>query len=622
MQRKDIPASLMNLALWPGVDPNALSPNDREQYHRRENAIRAYLAGESLADIERRLGIARRMLLRLLDRCIALHPDGRIQGFRGLIPYARVKEYMRIKSVESCHERGGYVGAFGQLLARYPHLNGIIERRITNGELRLSNTNRLIGLRRTQDAFLTACRELNMTAKDYPLNQDEMAYRSIAYFARSRLEARVPLRIHATNKAAMQPFSVVELDGHKLDVRLRVRFTEPSGLAVDVETERLFVIVIIDICTRAVLGWQLVLASEYNRFDVLLAVQNALLPRRKRKAFSIPELVYEATGGFVSEVCPEAAYACWNALKFDNARAHLAEDTLASLCEFIGCRTDAGPVGRPTSRPYIERFFRTLTDRLCRRLPGTTGNNPKDTVGHKGKKHPVEHLVTIEELDELLDVTIANYNGTSHDGLNGHTPLEAMQQLLDRHQGALRTLPHHLRNRIHQLQPAHISTVRGNPVRSVAPYISLYGARYSNEVLERTTGLMKTQIRVYMNPDDMREAWAYLPNGAELGRLNVLSGWCYTRHTLRLRQHILRLRRRGKLKFSDEQDPVAVHANAQRGKKRQSRKEATQTAQVAAVTQSADPSVATNVAASPTTKRRRDTPVVAIPLPGLDVQNF
>jgi len=428
----------------------------------------------------------------------------------------------------------------------------------------------------------------------------------------------------AINKQpALQPFSVVELDGHKLDVRLRVRFTEPSGLTVDIETERLFVIVIFDICTRAVLGWQLVLAPEYNRFDVLLAIQNALLPQRKRKTFSIPGLTYESAGGFVSEVCPEAAYACWNVLKFDNARAHLAEDTLASLCEFVGCRADAGPVGQPTARPYIERFFRTLTDRLCRRLPGTTGNNIKDVIGRKGKKHPVEHLVTLEELDELLEVTIANYNGTPHDGLQGHTPLEAMQQLLERSQCTLRTLPHYLRSRIHQLQPAHLSTVRGNPTRSVAPYISLYGARYSNEILERTTGLINTPIRVYMNPDDMREAWAYLPNGAELGRLNVLAGWRYTRHTLRLRQHILRLRRRGKLKFSDDQDPVAVHANTQRAKKRQSRKEATKTAQVVAVTQSIDQSItANNVTPSPTLKRRRDKPVIAIPLPGLDVQNF
>src|SRR6202521_1354278 len=506
---------------------------------------------------------------------------------------------------------------------RYPNLLAIIERQIAMGELRLSDTNRLVGLRQTQALIIAACRELELKAKDYPLNQEEMAYRSLARFVRSRLETRVPPRhppAGAAQQATIRAFSVVELDGHKLDVRLRVRFTEPSGLAVDVETERLFVLVIIDVCTRGVLGWELVLAAEYNRFDVLLAVQNALTPRRKRKKFSIPGLAYESAGGFVSEVCREAAYACWNVLKFDNARAHLAEDTLTTLCEFVGCRVDAGPVRKPTQRPFIERFFRTLTDRLSRRLPGTTGNQPKDAAGKKGKKQPVEHLVTIQELEELLDVTIANYNGTPHDGLNGRTPLEAMQYLIDERKVVLHLLPQTLHSRIHQLQPAHLSTVRGNPSRGVAPYISLYGTRYSNEVLERTSGLLQTQIRVYMNPDDMREAWAYLPNGAALGRLNVLSGGRYSRHTLRLRQHILRLRRLGKLKFADEQDPVQIYSNYQRSKTRQNRKEATRTAQVVTATKqtppaSAEPSV-------PTSRRRRDAPVIATPLPDLDVQNF
>jgi hypothetical protein len=74
---------------------------------------------------------------------------------------------------------------------------------------------------------------------------------------------------------------------------------------------------------------------------------------------------------------------------------------------------------------------------------------------------------------------------------------------------------------------------------------SLYGACYSNEVLQRTSGLSQQRIRVYMNPNDMREAWAYLPNGAELGRLYVLDGWRYSRHTLRLRRRILRERSYG-----------------------------------------------------------------------------
>ena len=619
MRRKDFPEALANLTLWPGVDASAMPPKAREKFRKREVTVRAYFSDESVTAIAKRLNIAKGAISRLVERCIAPHPDGRIQGFRGLIPQTRVRTYVRVKAPKAISEHGGLVGAFAQLLDRHPNLAGTIERQISSGDLRLSATGRLVGLRRTQDLLLSACRQLQFKGTDYPLNQEDKAYRSLARFARSRLEARVPTRhaaADAAQKATLQPFSVVELDGHKLDVRLRVRFTESSGLAIDLEIERLFVLVLIDVCTRAVLGWQLVLAAEYDRFDVLLTIQNALTPRRKRKALSIPGLTYEPSGGFVSEVCPQTAYACWTVLKFDNAKAHLAEDTLTSLCEFVGCRVDAGPVRQPTQRPFIERFFRTLTDRLSLRLPGTTGNRPNDDAGKKGKQVPVAHLISIPELEELLEVTIANYNGTPHDGLNGRTPLEAMQFLIDAGARGLRTLPLTLHQRIHQLQPAHLSTVRGNPARSVAPFISLYGARYSNEVLERTHGLLKSKIRVYLNPDDMREAWAYLHSGAELGRLCVLDGWRYSRHTLRLRQYILKLRRRGKLQFANEQDPVQVYSRYQRSKIRHNRKEATRTAQVVSATTSpGSPAVATH-------RRPRDKPIVATPLPDLDVQNY
>ncbi|MFL9936514.1 hypothetical protein P0D88_47775 [Paraburkholderia sp. RL18-103-BIB-C] len=228
----------------------------------------------------------------------------------------------------------------------------------------------------------------------------------------------------------------------------------------------------------------------------------------------IPGLAYRSTAGFATEVCPEVAYACWDVLKVDNAAAHLTEDTFLPVCQFVGCRLEAGPVGEPTTRPFIERFFLTLTDRMSRKLTGTTGRHPDDPAGQRGRRAPVEQLITLPELEELLDVTIANYHGTPHDGLNGRTPLEALQLAIEHHEAPVRTLPQVLRTQLHQLQSVHLCTVRGNVARGVAPYISFYGARYSNEVLQRTSGLNGEKIRVYPNPGDMREAWAYLPNGA------------------------------------------------------------------------------------------------------------
>src|SRR5260370_35802133 len=79
----------------------------------------------------------------------------------------------------------------------------------------------------------------------------------------------------------------------------------------------------------------------------------------------------------------------------------------------------------------------------------------------------------------------------------------------------------------------------------------------------------------------MREAWAYLTNGAELGRLSVLDGWRYSRHTLRLSGYILRQRRLGRFVFAGEQYPVQLLSKSQRHPSKRSRKDGTVLVQLA-----------------------------------------
>ena len=222
--------------------------------------------------------------------------------------------------------------------------------------------------------------------------------------------------------------------------------------------------------------------------------------------------------------------------------------------------------------------------------------------------------MTLPELEELLDAHIANYHATPHDGLNSRTPLEALQMAVEHHRVPVRTLSRLLRGRLHQLQSVHLSTVRGSVARSVAPYVSLYGARYSSEVLQRSPGLVGQKIRVYIRPDDMREAWAYLANGADLGRLAVLEGWRHSRHTLRLRRHILRERRLGRLRFAGEQDPVHLFADAQRRSGRRSRKQGTVALQLGQVGAGAASSLPPRPAAV--------VPDTPIDLSDFKVQNF
>jgi hypothetical protein len=68
--------------------------------------------------------------------------------------------------------------------------------------------------------------------------------------------------------AATRPYQVVEFDGHRLDIRLKVVVSDPLGFEHEFEIERVWLLVIIDVCTRAVLGYHLVMGREYSRYDV------------------------------------------------------------------------------------------------------------------------------------------------------------------------------------------------------------------------------------------------------------------------------------------------------------------------------------------------------------------
>nr|WP_238538060.1 hypothetical protein [Paraburkholderia atlantica] len=232
-----------------------------------------------------------------------------------------------------------------------------------------------------------------MTAADYPLNTADHAIRSLSRRLKAEMlrsfgtAARSAGATHLKGlprvddtgpPAASRPYQVVEFDGHRLDVRLKVVVRDPLGFVHEFEMERVWLLVIIDVCTRAVLGYHIAL-GEYSRYDVVKTIENALTPHRPR-TFTIPGLAYGPHDGFPSGHMPELAYVTWEWIRLDNAKANLANETMTALCEFVGCLADAGPKHSPDERPYIERFFGTIASRLSSRLPGYTGSHIRDLV--------------------------------------------------------------------------------------------------------------------------------------------------------------------------------------------------------------------------------------------------
>ena len=605
-----IPSDLRQIDVWPAVAFTAIPETKRAQYLAREDAVRRYIAGESIAAIHKSTGIARGQLYRLLNRCLAKHPDGRIFGFRGLLSYHRIKGYERRKPVlaTTTPAPGGTSGAMTQLLDRFVTLRSLIEQSLRNHTVTATASGRLQGLRSLHKAFLAECTGLGIALHQYPFNRLQEGKRSLAHVTKTMINSSFQSASRAAgaerisppwhdgkqskrnSPATLRPFEVAEFDGHKLDIRLRVRLEDPFGLTYDLELRRVWILVVLDVCTRAALGWNVVLAPEYDRYDVIKTMQNAVKPCARRSHFSIPKLTYQMGAGFVSQTVPTTAHACWDWLRLDNARANLAADTLNALCDFLGCNVDAGPVREPNERPYIERFFGTIGETLSHRLPGSTGHSADDVrrrLSDPGDN--TELLVTFPELEELLDVTIANYNGTAHSGIPGRSPLEAMRYFVVGKRTPLRHLPEVRRRDLFLMQPAYESVVRGSKASGKRPHISFYGSRYSSMALSQAAHLVGSKIHVYFDPLDLRILQAFLPNGAELGSLTANAPWHRTAHSLRLRREILRLKRSGDLNYGDSDDPVAVYLeNKRKQSSKKQRRSSHRIAEAATALSSAD----------------------------------
>lgn len=573
-----IPPDLRDLSVWPTVDPNAMEGQRRSDLLNRIEAVRLYAVGTPLLTIETATGIPRMQLYRLTKRCIEPDVDGRIRGFRALIPFAKSKKYVRTADVKpTTRERpSGSSGAMTALLQRHESLGALLRYQISKREVYIGTRGQLCGLHAVHSKFLSACRELELTSKDYPLSQERQGIRSLAKAIRelatksfadaSRLAGSERVSPawsdHAKNTltTAQKPFDIVEFDGHKIDIRLHVRFADEAGLIEDIFIDRVWLLVILDVYSRAIVGWNVVLSPEYNRHDVIRTIQQALSPQRKRAKLSIPGLSYSVSGGFVGEVMPFLDGACWEHFRLDNARANLATDTIALLSSIVGCLVEAGPVREPTERPFVERFFGTLESTVFHRLEGTTGANTRDIrrrlMNPKGK----ESLpISFDELLELAEVSIANYNGTPHGGIGARTPLEFLERTIEFHRDTLRVLSEPFRRQLCILQPSQLRTVMGSLQHGVRPYINLHGVRYSSRQLQQATDLLGKSIRVYVDPQDLTVVQAYLANGAEFGPLNAARPWHRSKHSLRLRQEIQRLQRARKLHFSEGEDPVQVY---------------------------------------------------------------
>ena len=256
---------------WTTPIEGALSGEVRSDYIRRKQAVEMYLRGESDQSIRTKCGIGLKQVYRLItERCLQIHPDGLIYGWRGLVRNVRIRPYKRKASLTVDSFGRGAAGAMDAVLDLHPDLRKAFEKRI----LATAEPEELGPTKRSRQShwkwFIDELRKLGYELrKEWPFNTQTVGYSSVCRYIDSVLAANPKRGSRAvggpdvtkkllTGDGVDRPvdhvFQRVEMDGHKLDGRFCVMLPQASGGYIPKIVYRLWVLVILEIISRAVLG--------------------------------------------------------------------------------------------------------------------------------------------------------------------------------------------------------------------------------------------------------------------------------------------------------------------------------------------------------------------------------
>ena len=574
--RGNLDESLSDFGQWPQVDPQALEEKNRDIFARRRRAVIFYLEGATHERIERETGISKGSVLIFFRRCLAIHSDGKIWGFRALIPYSRIKTYVRERAPHPTGNpaNSGLAGAFMQLLSQYPVLKDFIDRLYLKKPVKHEGVpESRISLKSIHRKFLNHCKKLGITESSYPFISNSQGKRSLANYlkslsqdrpaqsAASRAGHNVVKKLGSGEDGELmrpdEPGQMVEFDGHKVDASWTINVPHPHLGSVPMVLSRIWILLIIECYSRAILGYSLCFRTELTHYHVLSCIKNALVPW-KPLPLSIPGLKYQSGSGFPSGILPEYAWAKWDLMLYDNAWANLANRIRKVLRDCIDSDLNAGPVYTLDHRPFVEGFFKILEENLYHRLPNTTGSNPQDGRRNHPEKAALKYDINLEDLRQLTDVYLAGYNNTPNQGLGFATPLEALQNYPDKDSLFIKTIPPRERSALWLLNESQLCHVKGNMEKGRRPYINFKYAKYDNHVLRNSPGLIGKKIRVYFDAtEDIRYLRGFV-DGKDIGILVAKGKWGRSAHNLLTRQTIHKLEIRKSLHYLEHDDPVEV----------------------------------------------------------------
>lgn len=559
---------------WPLVRTELWSQDKKDIYYKRKKAVDLYIDDASAEEIFNATGIRHNKIAELVERCIKINPETGMQyGYAALIPNRKIRSNAKNQFRNTMSKTKG---SFKSLLLQYPSLdifirdnyfrkaNITLEKRITPANL--------------HKKFLEECRKQKIQDYEYPFNTSDNAQRTFyAYlkqleneyvnYAISRENSNVQQKFFSTGignsmrPIPLAPFSVVQMDGHKIDMLYTVEVLNRHGELVRMPAMRMWLIAVIDVSTRTILGYSLTANENYNQTDVLRAIRNSVIPR-KLIDFTLAGLRYPDNFGFPSLAIPATEWAMPDTIMLDNAKSHLAKNVIDKLCSQLYCSLNFGSVATPETRGIIERVFKTLEDNGYHRMISTTGSNINDVRRTNAEKDAVKYQITYNDIAQLTEYFIALYNNSPHSALDNQTPLECMQRRIVEAGMQPCIADAEMKRKVYELTNiTEIKTVRGNIKTGRHPYITYKGVEYRNDILSQSLGLIGQKLIIDINPDDISTIKGYFEDGTELGILTAIGEWGRKSHSLKTREEALKFANYNKQKHNPFYAPLTELEN-------------------------------------------------------------
>lgn len=553
---------------WLPLDLTMLDDIKRNRIIKRQQAVDMYTDGYPIAKIIEKTGIYPSQMYRDIDACISMDKNGNEAGYSGLLRNTRDCAF----SVEDTDARQG---SWQNLLFKYPTLASFIAGNWFGDKKYTDEKN--MSLKSLHTKFLKECRRLGVKEYEYPFNTDSRGYKALRVYVR-HLESddiiRASYRLNKDNRqkalstgygntytvVPVAPYSMVQIDGHVIDCIYSVEVENPDGTSTWLPASRCWVIAVVDVATRCILGYSMTPERNYDSADVLAALRNAIEPKQRPDFKRIPQLddSYPENGGFPDTAFPELHYPLFDSIMLDNAKSHLSKLTVDKVVTVLGCCMNFGSVATPETRGIIERMFGTIERGCFHRLPMTTGSSSTDLKRHNAEKNSAKYHFTYEDIQELMAYSIAVYNNSAHSSLNNETPIQALKRKVGTFGMYPRLVSENDKatiDKIHHLTDFTVTRkVCGKQENGRRPYVEYEGVVYRGNILSSTYEYSGRTICLQVDADDISKVRMFDEDGRFIEKLYATGQWRnpHSLKTRRLARALARAKGKENSPFSEQ----------------------------------------------------------------------